>query len=512
MSEQDRKNQFGRILGYIAESLDISEACFKEAEERYQAVGKWLERDGSIVEKYNPVIYTQGSFRLGTVIKPVTDEEKYDIDLVCELNLTKNQVSQKLLKDLIGIEIKAYVRANNMKNPAKEARRCWTLNYADGTQFHMDMLPCVPDSAAFKLILESRGVPRSISDHAIAITDNTLPNYDNIDENWLSSNPKGYAEWFKERMKIQFEVRRIILAESISAKAEDVPDYKVKTTLQRAVQILKRHRDIMFEHNLDDKPISMIITTLAAHAYNNEADLYDALYSIIKGIPEYILSANRISWVPNPVNPQENFADKWQEHPQREIKFRKWLYQVREDLSSILEKRDLNEVAGVLRGVFGERTVNKSLSRYMEKTLNNKKSSSLVKAAPILPGRFNVSHKQGPRWPVRRSADVSIRARASRTGFRPFYFNTDSSPLPKHFSLRFEATTNVPQPFDVYWQVVNTGEEARRANCLRGTFYNGSGLVHTETTLYRGMHWVECFIVKNSVCVARSGEFVVNIE
>ena len=205
MLDQERKNQFGRILGYIADSLDISEACFEEAEERYQAVGKWLERDGSIVEKYNPAIYTQGSFRLGTVIKPITDEEKYDIDLVCELNLTKKQVSQKLLKDLVGIEIKAYARANNMKHPAEEARRCWTLNYADGTQFHMDILPCIPDSAAFKLILESRGVPRSISDHAIAITDNTLPNYDYLDKNWLRSNPKGYAEWFKERMKIQFE-------------------------------------------------------------------------------------------------------------------------------------------------------------------------------------------------------------------------------------------------------------------------------------------------------------------
>ena len=319
MSYQDRKNEFSRILEYLAESLDISESHFKEAEARYQAVGKWLERDDSIVEKYNPVIYTQGSFRLGTVIKPITDEEKYDIDLVCELNLTKKQVSQKQLKDLVGVEIKSYARANNMKNPAEEARRCWTLNYADGTQFNMDILPCIPDSEAFKLMLKSRGVPRSITDHAIVITDNTLTNYTYIDEDWLKSNPKGYAEWFNERMKIQFEVRRMILAESISAKAEDVPDYKVKTTLQRAVQILKRHRDIMFAHHPDGKPISMIITTLAAHAYNNEADLYDALYSIIKGMPEYILTKNGAPWIPNPVNPDENFADKWKEDPKKHL-------------------------------------------------------------------------------------------------------------------------------------------------------------------------------------------------
>jgi len=378
MSYQDRKNEFNRMLEYLAESLDISESHFKEAEERYQAVGKWLERDGSIIEKYNPAIYTQGSFRLGTVIKPITDEEKYDIDLVCELNLTKKQVSQKQLKDLVGVEIQSYARANNMKNPAKEARRCWTLKYADGTQFHMDILPCIPESDAFKLMLQSWGIPGSMSDHAIAITDNTLPNYGYLDEDWLRSNPKGYAEWFKERMEIQFEVRRMILAESISAKAEDVPDYKVKTTLQRAVQILKRHRDIMFEKDPDDKPISMIITTLAAHAYNNEADLYDSLDSIIKCMPNYILTQNGSPWIPNPVNPDENFADKWEENPKKELNFRKWLVQVEVDLISALNKMGIHKVADRLKPAFGDRAVNEAMKR-MGDDFRSKRESDLLK-------------------------------------------------------------------------------------------------------------------------------------
>jgi hypothetical protein len=63
---------------------------------------------------------------------------------------------------------------------------------------------------------------------------------------------------------------------------------------------------------------------------------------------------------------------------------------------------------------------------------------------------------------------------------------------------------------------VNTDDEARSANSLRGGYYDGviekGGRVRQESTLYSGMHWVECFIVKNGVCVARSGEFVVNIK
>jgi len=65
-----------------------------------------------------------------------------------------------------------------------------------------------------------------------------------------------------------------------------------------------------------------------------------------------------------------------------------------------------------------------------------------------------------------------------------------------------------------HWRVVNTGREATQEGCLRGGFYRsntGSGK-RFENTLYRGMHWVECFIVKEGVCVAKSEEFVVNIE
>ena len=71
-------------------------------------------------------------------------------------------------------------------------------------------------------------------------------------------------------------------------------------------------------------------------------------------------------------------------------------------------------------------------------------------------------------------------------------------------------------PYEVHWQVVNTGAEAYKANGLRGGFYKGTtethGTVRKENTEYKGKHWIECFIVKDGICCARSGEFVVNIE
>lgn len=60
---------------------------------------------------------------------------------------------------------------------------------------------------------------------------------------------------------------------------------------------------------------------------------------------------------------------------------------------------------------------------------------------------------------------------------------------------------------------MGVGVGALNAGDGRGAFYdcNKSGTVREEKTKYTGTHWVECFVVKENVCVARSGEFVVNI-
>lgn len=56
MTYDKRKKEFSLLLKYLAKSLDIPESYFKKAEERYQSVGKWLERDGSIVSEFCPVM------------------------------------------------------------------------------------------------------------------------------------------------------------------------------------------------------------------------------------------------------------------------------------------------------------------------------------------------------------------------------------------------------------------------------------------------------------------------
>lgn len=348
----ERQNEFRRFLQGLAESLDISETQYETAVKHYEAVGDWLNNEDSPISAYNPHIFPQGSFRLGTMIKPINDNDEYDIDLVCEMKrLSKDYVTQKQLKDMVGDRLKANDRYRKM---LEEKNRCWRLQYADSARFHMDILPAIPDHDINGI---ARMIGANLAATAILITDKEL-------RKWQLSNPVGFAEWFKERMRVQFSAQRILLAESIRASVEEVPEYKVKTPLQRSIQILKRHRDIKFENDMDDRPISIIITTLAARVYSNEADLLDTLQNIVNKMPGLIERDEQgNALVTNPVNPLENFADKWKKHPQRETKFRQWLQQVRLDLDAALHAESLRDMIEGLKPRFGDRIVNEAASK-----------------------------------------------------------------------------------------------------------------------------------------------------
>ena len=319
------------VLQAIAEAIDIPETLDQKARQRYQSIGEWLSREDSTIKRYNPEVSPQGSFLLGTVIRPVGDADQFDIDLVCKLIARKDEFTMESLKKTIGVEIVGYARAHNLKKVPEDGRRCWTLEYSDSANFHMDVLPALPDEATYRQLLERGGHMelannQDIRREAIAITDKKHLNFRVYSDDWPVSNPKGYAVWFKTRQaEIVYELKRSIMEqELIYASIDDVPDHKMKTPLQRVIQLLKRHRDTTFEGD-DDKPISIIITTLSAHTYNGETTIGAALRSILKSMHHYIEIRNGVRWISNPVNPEENFADKWVENPEKEAKFFKWL-------------------------------------------------------------------------------------------------------------------------------------------------------------------------------------------
>lgn len=123
-------------------------------------------------------------------------------------------------------------------------------------------------------------------------------------------------------------------------------------------------------------------------------------------------------------------------------------------------------------------------------------------------------HRQRPIWPVQRGGSAFISVRVITPNGKEIEYTNNGTPLEKKCALLFRALTGVKPPYTVKWQIVNTGFEAQNANCLRGYFEKSDVGINgkRESTLYSGTHSVQCFIIKRGICVAKSREFIVNIQ
>lgn len=341
MTEKEKMLQ--NYLLRIASNLDISETMREKAEQSYRAVGKWL---GDCDENSQVKIMPQGSFYLGTVIRPVSDVDEYDIDLVCLLKEAKHKCESEI-KNIVGDRLKEHKTYKEMLQ--EEGKRCWTLCY---DEFHMDILPCVPnDSFYSEPFFTEIKLTHKLDNGSY------IPKY---------SNPYKYHEWFEKRMEVQSaEIRKTFAAKN-NVEIDKVPLYKIKTPLQRAIQLLKRHRDIMYdrlpENRKKNAPISIIITTLAAHAYNNESNLYEALNNIISKMENYIEKDGDTYKIINPVMSEENFADKWNTDPAKAKEFFSWLQSIKtEMITEPLNAQGLHVLSEKLKTCFGKNVVESSM-------------------------------------------------------------------------------------------------------------------------------------------------------
>jgi hypothetical protein len=68
----------------------------------------------------------------------------------------------------------------------------------------------------------------------------------------------------------------------------------------------------------------------------------------------------------------------------------------------------------------------------------------------------------------------------------------------------FVSQCDVPKPYDVYWKIKNLGQQAIDRNMIRGQIIKDAGEERRkETSTFNGPHYVECYIVKDGICVAR---------
>ena len=324
-------------LEHLCQSLEPSWTQIKEAKARYDAVGAWLT-GSSDLGLQRLVIYLQGSTALGTLVRPLFDNE-YDVDLVSHIGGHESR-SPAQVKKLIGDRLKDNERYRPI---LREKPRCWRLDYAN--EFHLDITPSIENPAC--------------SNGGELVPDRKL-------ECWKASNPKGYQALFERRAAMapnfRFAKGAGVLADAQVQPYPDAPRFK--TPLCRIVQIEKRHRDVYFGRaRCDLAPISIVLTTLTMQSYewcvghlvfDSELEL---LLAVVQHMPAFIerqVNDTEVRWfVWNETTHGENFAEKWNQDPRLPSAFFEWHRQLVANLQALESIEGLDGLGQSLEKSFG---------------------------------------------------------------------------------------------------------------------------------------------------------------
>ena len=113
-------------------------------------------------------------------------------------------------------------------------------------------------------------------------------------------------------------------------------------------------------------------------------------------------------------------------------------------------------------------------------------------------------------YPIYEQYDVTIDCKVSGNGFSVMsileYLDKFAPRLkkfiPHNFSIKCRiGSTNCPSYDKILWKVLNVGTEAERRNDIRGQIQD-RGKEITEKSKFYGEHYIECYLIKNEVCVA----------
>ncbi len=381
------REQRERDILKLIEGLDIPQSLYEKAIGHYNAVATFLQEQGIESD-----IYPQGSYSLGTVVRPYKESEDaaYDLDAVCEIKINKSDTTAEEIKKMVGDALKSDGTYRKMLQ--EEWDKCWTLEYADvnGIGFSVDIVPAVAEEdIVLKNNLETEGVDFTVYDSQIAITHKDGERY-----TWKTSNPKAYQNWFKklnesfvkaERQKLakRRDGRLYVLNE---ATVEKIPETQERSALQRVIQIVKYHADVYYtKGNIKEyKSASVIVTTLIA-LLAQEADpsleVFPLLSYIVGELEIYgenlsltesafakryenknIIRRIGGQWIlRNPLNPSENLVDSWNQEPRKAQYFFQWIRMLKKDYLTSLDTEDEKFVA-VLENNFGKDYLQKSLN------------------------------------------------------------------------------------------------------------------------------------------------------
>lgn len=328
-----------------------------DAKDAYLEVAKHLAANLSWPPESISIL-PQGSTSTQTLIRSPNGREKFDIDAVCQVDISRIEASEPMaFFQSIGDALKEL--------EAEAKKRCWNIPFRT-KPFYLEFTPSVPvgmvSVETIEVMAPHYRAAQRYSTTALAVVDTPT-------KKWKTSNPAGITKWVDDTAK-----RPIIVAAAMESFAENraqsdispVPEQTVEITdtLRVAIRLFKRHRDMCVRRGVissDTKPISIIIVTLLTTCYEGLADLnrsfdhpvqlMDELAALMPHLIDEIDDEYRID---NPTVDGENFAEKWNhDDGARYRSFIAWCDALSADLRTILALTDPQAISKRVREVFG---------------------------------------------------------------------------------------------------------------------------------------------------------------
>lgn len=337
------------ILLGICDKLQLSPGLYSLASDRYNTIAKTIQNDAAF-SNTTLNIYPHGSFRLKTTVKPLSNDE-FDLDFVAELPTTATMTPQDLYTHIFRI-LSNDGWHNNM---VEKKARCIRINYAN--DFHMDIMPG-------KLI--------DPETHEIIVPDRELMGWNH------HSNPIGFSEWFESQAqtRILLEMREFRKSQHSIEKVTDQEVAAQLEPLRRAVQLVKRYRDIYCEKNKAEPVRSIVICTLMGQITSFSGDTLQIIETFCHYVNGLISQNNGKPFeVRNPVV-NERLTEKWDEGNNYRD-FVSMMDALTADITQLRKYSINSDINALVKKMFGETVTNLVLTDYT-KTLNEARSLGML--------------------------------------------------------------------------------------------------------------------------------------
>lgn len=434
-------------------SVNLNKSRIKLLDERTATIIGVI-KSSPVFKDYFIDVIPQGSYAHKTIIKPVRENDEFDADVLLFIEEIEGWSACDYVEELYWV----FRDHPTYKNMVGRKTRCITVTYA--TDFHIDIVPYM-----------ERHSGKYITNR-----------HDDIFE---KTDPEKFTEWLDERNRI------------------------TKHHFVKVIRLLKYLRD--FKRTFAVK--SVILSALVGEQISDTALLEDpkcyddvptTLLTLTTKLKSYVQEHALMPTILDPGETGENFGDRWDQDGWSN--FRNRIIGYADKINAAYHEPDKSRSLELWQKVFGDDF--KKDTSVDERTLQVSPTTSVV-----LYDRTE-EHIESLGYPIRINPSYKLRMIgkvAPKPGFREYNLNSRGNKVEKgrYINFRLEKCT-VPPPYTVFWKTLNRGDEAIARNCVRGQIHKGSN-THSESTDFRGNHYVECYVVKDGHCVARDRQSVIII-